>query len=481
MTIKRRIFISNILMICIPFALCVLFSVGVRFIMMKVYRNVSSQLDDNEIFYEARHELQRIGRRFSEDTVVANANDLKVIAEGLQQQFLRYNIYFAVYNGGRWVLAPPRETKALFEAALSEAGNHTVSFDTTAVYVQSIDDSKIMAVSYDYHLLNDISVTSEVAAGILSFWILIILVYTTNFFLTRSMIKNIAVPLDTLSFGVKQIQNNNLSFRLEYKNNDEFLPICGAFNEMAKRLEAMAAEHDKYEENRRELLAGVSHDLRTPLTSIKAYLEGIEKEIASTKEKREKYLTTIRNKTNDMEHIIDQLFLFSKLDINDFPLVIKNLDMGLFIRDAVSELFDGYFKRGISISLTEIMQNTFVNIDPVLFCNVITNILENSVSYKNTDQGHIAISVIKVNEQVEIRLADNGPGVPKESLEKLFDVFYRADPSRNTKGNGLGLAISQKIVNRMGGSIKAELPMRGLAIVIYLPLVQGEQYEGFNY
>ncbi|MDR1248646.1 MAG: HAMP domain-containing histidine kinase [Treponema sp.] len=350
-------------------------------------------------------------------------------------------------------------------------------------YVQAIGAAKIMAVSYDYRQNDDINITPVLAAGILSLWILIFLVLATNFFLTRSMIKNISIPLNILSFGVKQIQNNNLGFRLEYKNNDEFFPICGAFNDMAERLEAMAAEHDKYEENRRELLAGISHDLRTPLTSIKAYLEGIEKEIASTREKREKYIATIRNKTSDMEHIINQLFLFSKLDINDFPLILKNLDIGLFIRDVVSELSGNYFKRGLAVELSETAQNAFVSVDPVLFHNVITNILENSVCYKDAEQGRIEIRTGIVKTMVEIRLADDGPGVPKESLEKLFDVFYRADPSRNTQGyrpgdslghypgNGLGLAISQKIVNRMGGSIKAELPGRGLAIVISLPLV----------
>jgi signal transduction histidine kinase len=335
-----------------------------------------------------------------------------------------------------------------------------------------------MAVSYDYRPNDDILPASLIAVGILSFWILIILVLATNFFLTRSMIKTISIPLGVLSFGVKQIQNNNLGFRLEYKNDDEFLPICGAFNEMAERLGAMAAEHDKYEENRRELLAGISHDLRTPLTSIKAYLEGIEKDIASTREKREKYTAVIRNKTSDMEHIINQLFLFSKLDINDFPLILKTLDMGLFIRDLVSELADGYFKRGLAIALSETAQNTLVSIDPILFHNVITNILENSVLYKDAERGHIEIRIGIVNAAVELRLADDGPGVPEESVEKLFDVFYRADPSRNAKGgragSGLGLAISQKIVSRMGGSIKAELPERGLAVVIHLPLVNRE-------
>jgi signal transduction histidine kinase len=473
-------------MICIPFVLCVFFSIGIRFIIMKIYSGGSGGLYNNEIFYEARRELLNIGSRFGEDagTSEPDIDELKAMAGDLQRQFLKYGVYFAVHDRGEWLIPPPRKNKPLFDAALSEPGNHVLSFDTTVVSIQAAGSAKIMAVSYDYHLNDDIQITAITATGILLLWILIILVLGTNFFLTRSMIQNISIPLDMLSFGVKQIQNNNLDFRLEYKNNDEFLPICGAFNEMAKRLGAMAAEHDKYEESRRELLAGISHDLRTPLTSIKAYLEGIEKEVASTREKREKYIAVIRNKTNDMEHIISQLFLFSKLDIDDFPLGLKNLDMGLFIRGMVSELAEDYGKRGLAVELSETPQNAWVNIDPVLFCNVITNVLENSVSYKTAERGHIEISAGMARGMVEIRLTDDGPGVPKESLEKLFDVFYRADPSRNapgcrssdnpgSPGNGLGLAISQKIVNRMGGSMKAELPGQGLAIVICLPLVNG--------
>jgi signal transduction histidine kinase len=188
---------------------------------------------------------------------------------------------------------------------------------------------------------------------------------------------------------------------------------------------------------------------------------------------KEKYLATIKNKTHDMEHIINQLFLFSKLDIDDFPLKLKTTDIGLFITDIVSELSGEYLKRGIEVELSETPRNLLVNIDPVLFRNVVVNIFENSAAYKDTEYGRIKIETCMVDTMTEIRLTDDGPGVPKELLDRLFNVFYRADQSRNTKGNGLGLAISQKIVSRMGGTMKAELPGHGLAIIIQLPLADG--------
>jgi signal transduction histidine kinase len=310
--------------------------------------------------------------------------------------------------------------------------------------------------------------------------LIITIVFVTNRILTRVMIKTIVDPLETLSNGVRQIRDNNLGFRIDYEHDDEFRPVCEVFNEMAARLESMIAERQKDEDSRRELIAGISHDLRTPLTSIRAYLEGIETGVAASRDQKKKYFTIIKNKTNDLEHIINQLFLFSKLDLDDFPLNIKTLDAGPLLADMLAELSDEYAKRGLAIESGEITHNIPVALDPVLFRTVIVNILENSVKYKNTGQGRMAVGCRSFRKdsslpegEIEIRLTDDGPGVPRETLEKLFDAFYRADPSRNTKGNGLGLAISQKIVNRMGGTIRAEpgsLPAgRGLAIVIRLP------------
>jgi signal transduction histidine kinase len=237
----------------------------------------------------------------------------------------------------------------------------------------------------------------------------------------------------------------------------------------------MIAERQKDEDSRRELIAGISHDLRTPLTSIRAYLEGIETGVASSREQQEKYFSIIKNKTNDLEHIINQLFLFSKLDLNDLPLNFKSLDAGPLVTDMIAELSDEYAKRGLMIEPGETTRNIYVYLDPVLFQTVIVNVLENSVKYKDADQGRLTVSCIPASGGIEIYLTDDGPGVPKEVLEKLFDVFYRADPSRNSRGNGLGLAISQKIVKRMGGTIRAEAPPagRGLSIVIFLPGMNG--------
>jgi signal transduction histidine kinase len=253
------------------------------------------------------------------------------------------------------------------------------------------------------------------------------------------------------------------------------------------------AEHEKYENNRRELIAGISHDLRTPLAVIKAYLEGIETGVASTAEKQEKYFNIIKNKTNDLEHITNQLFLFSKLDIGEYPVTMQKIDLGHTLPEMMGELADEYERRGLSIIQGHNVENVFINADYLQLRNVIINILENSVKYKNTEKGVLVFTCSVFDKTAVITLTDNGPGVPHEALDKLFDVFYRTDPSRNNEknnldvvtatagtftsntsircaGSGLGLAIADKTIRRMGGTIHAELPENGgLAIVFRLP------------
>jgi signal transduction histidine kinase len=287
--------------------------------------------------------------------------------------------------------------------------------------------------------------------------------------LTRSIVK----PLEPLGEGVKQIGGGNLAFRIDYRNDDEFRPICEAFNEMAAKLEASERQKQKDAANRRELIAGISHDLRTPLTAIEGYLEGLETGVAATAEMRRRYFTAVKNKTAVMEHIIEQLFMFSKLDMDEFPLTPRRVDIGLALADMTEEAAAEYEERGLEIRLAGTGEGLFVSVDPLLMRNVIFNILENSVQYKTKERGGIDISAAAVNHAALLRFADDGPGVRPGVLENLFDVFYRTDPSRNTKGSGLGLAISAKIIERMGGSIHAELPAAGgLAVVITLPLLE---------
>jgi signal transduction histidine kinase len=307
---------------------------------------------------------------------------------------------------------------------------------------------------------------------------MIAIIFFTNRMLTRRMVRSIVTPLDTLSYGVEQVRDGNLDFRLDYLGNDEFSPVCAAFNEMAQRLQNSEDARTRNEESRKELIAGISHDLRTPLTAIKAYLEGIEKGVAQTPEHRQKYFDTIKDKTEDLERIINQLFLFSKLETNEFPVNTERVNIGRAVAKMIDDISEEYAHKGLSLNMARPVPNVDAQVDMTLFRSVISNVLENSVKYKTAEIGKVYVCVMRENGDCVIRISDNGPGVRADALSKLFDVFYRADPSRSTKGSGLGLAIGAKIMKRMNGGIIAELPAGGgLTICLRLPIIPNERPE----
>jgi signal transduction histidine kinase len=309
-------------------------------------------------------------------------------------------------------------------------------------------------------------------AGLAMLLVMAGIIFLTNRILTRRMSMSITAPLDTLSYGVRQVRDGNLSFRLDYAGEDEFSPVCDDFNRMAERLLYLETARRGDEESRRELIAGISHDLRTPLTAIMAYLEGIEKGVAATEEQRKKYIGVIKEKAESLNHIIERLFLFSKLETSEFPLHAQPVPLGAAIAEMMRGFAEEYARKGLVIQTEFPKADVLANVDITLLRNVIVNILENSANYKTAETGELVVSVRHADTAAVIRLAGNGPGVPGEAFPKLFDVFYRADSSRGTKGSGLGLAISAKIIERMNGTIGAEAtPGGGLTIVIRLPVL----------
>ena len=300
--------------------------------------------------------------------------------------------------------------------------------------------------------------------------------------LALRLIKSISRPLKALSEGVRQIYDVNLSYRINYQSEDEFRQISDAFDEMAAKLEASAVERKKNEDNRRELLAGISHDLRTPLTAIKGYLEVLESDVASTPAMRETYFSIIKKKTYDLEQIIEQLFLFSRLDMNEFPITLRPVAIAQVIQGIMNEISEEYATRGLDIHLGDLPPDMIISADILHLRSAILNILENSVKYKAKERGRIDISAAwdksvagsAAQDIITLRFTDDGPGVSEDALDKLFDSHYRADPSRSKKGSGLGLAISSKIFEYSGGWCRAELSQNGgLAIVISIPAQQG--------
>lgn len=481
MTIKRRLFISNIMMLVIPVILSIMIVWVMMLAMLGVFgMSVFDWFSDGEEFGRVTSKIQSLTDKWSHG---ANLDQITADVERLELRFgeVYSSISLAVYQNGECLYTAGNFTdNPLLTVAVSEHGNNSLIMNNICVNTYDIGVYKIILVESDYKLHDGIDNPDNRnflrnLIGVL-FVFLIVIILATNRFLTRIVVKSIITPLDALVYGVHQIRDGNLNYRIEYAGNDEFKPVCSDFNEMAERLLDMVDSRQRDEENRKELIAGISHDLRTPLTSIKTYVEGIEIGLASSPQIQKRYLETIKSKTKDLEHIINQLFLLSKLDIGEFPMQFQPLDIGTWLSDFIGKASEEY--HDLKIDLTENIHGEFIKADSVQLGNVLTNILENSLKYCGKEQANVRISCKTIHSGVVITMSDNGPGVADDTLDKLFQIFYRGDKARSNtgQGSGLGLAISAKIIERHGGSIKAaNLPEGGLSMRITLPVVKGEQ------
>lgn len=299
--------------------------------------------------------------------------------------------------------------------------------------------------------------------------ILIVINGILTYFVSRSIIR----PLRALKHAAGEIKEGNLSYQVRPESRDEIGDLAVAFEEMRVKLKESIDMQLQYEENRKNLISNISHDLKTPVTAIKGYVEGIMDGVTDSPEKMERYLKTIHNKTIQMDRMIDELFLFSKLDLKRLPFHFEEVELSSFLQDCTDELQMDVEKRGVKLVYETSKNPATASIiaDREKLKRVLVNIIENAVKYMDKENGHIWISLNAEQDVYRIVIKDNGPGIAPEALPHIFDRFYRADPARNanTGGSGLGLAIAQHIVEEHGGTIKAASEL-GIGTVIMISM-----------
>ena len=289
--------------------------------------------------------------------------------------------------------------------------------------------------------------------------IIVILVIGINGIVTIFVTKSIVKPLNMLRNATNKITNENLEFQLKYDSKDEIGQLCGDFEKMRIRLKKSIELQKQYEINRNELISNISHDLKTPITSIKGFIEGILDGVASSSEKKERYLKAAYYKVNTVDNLIDELFLYSKLEVNGVSFEFDNINLVEYLKDCFEELQLDTEEKGIKLNLNiDEGCNPFVLADRDKIRRVIINIVENSMKYIKKEQGNITIKLEEDKDYAIVSIIDNGEGIAKDNLTYIFERFYRTDVSRNssTGGSGLGLAISKKIIEGNGGTIWAE-------------------------
>lgn len=287
--------------------------------------------------------------------------------------------------------------------------------------------------------------------------ILLILVFTAViliFWIYRGVVE----PLNRMKIATQNIKDGNLDFELEVEADDEIGQLCRDFEEMRLRLKETSSEKVEYDKRSKELISNISHDLKTPITAIKGYVEGIMDGVADTPEKMDRYIRTIYNKANEMDTLINELTLYSKIDSNRIPYNFSTLSVNDFFEDCATELEIDLESRSVLFDYSNYVEaDVRIIADAEQLRRVINNIISNSVKYMDKVQKKIHLRVKDVGDFIQIEIEDNGKGIGSKELQYIFDRFYRTDASRNssTGGSGIGLSIVKKIVEEHGGKIWA--------------------------
>lgn len=339
-------------------------------------------------------------------------------------------------------------------------------------------DYLIVIFNPDYNVPNAVPAYESIERSLTAKLIAVLIVFVLLFIIAIVVVslitsRTIVDPINKIARGANEIAKGNLDYEIQYQSKNELGQLAESFDYMRKRLKRSLLDKNEATQQQKEMVAGIAHDLRTPLTSVKGYMEGLRDGIADTPEKQKRYLQTIYASTCDMEKMLDDLLTVSKLElgtielhrervsVSDFKEFATQIGMELLLDDFDFELADN--------SKT----NPALYVDTDRFSRVIDNIISNSVKYRREGvKGKICLSISEYEHSIIFEVADNGMGVEPESLPRIFDTLYRADKARSnvSDGSGLGLSVCKQLVELHGGMIWAQNnSMGGLSIFISLP------------
>lgn len=301
---------------------------------------------------------------------------------------------------------------------------------------------------------------------------MVIILAVTAAFLILWIYKGIVSPLSRMQIATQNIKEGNLDYELDIETDDELGQLCMDFEEMRLRLKANAEEKIQYDRENKDLISNISHDLKTPITAIKGYAEGIMDGVADTPEKLDKYIRTIYNKAVEMDRLVNELTLYSRIDTNRIPYNFKTLSVSGYFDDCAEELSLELEAKNVEFGYFNYVDpGIFIIADPEQIRRVINNIVTNSLKYMDKEKAMINLRVKDVGDFIQVELEDNGKGIAAKDLPNIFDRFYRTDASRNSSkgGSGIGLSIVKKVVEEHGGKIWAT-SREGTGTVMYFVL-----------
>lgn len=487
MTLKQKIRLSNILMVFIPILVtAVVVIVCVNTSLGNYWHTLETMYKDENGIQSAQSLIYTYKKELWERDWQTTALDKSETMNHLEEKLADMGYYIQVkINGDKIYTSISDEDMA---AAESVAGNgiHTAKMLTASkgnvsvikyTFYRDDDTGSIIAVNNGH---TDDNVKSYLQSYILTyiagfaalFFVMILLV---NAVLSWWISGNVLEPLKKLSRGTKEIREGNLETVIEYDRQDEFGEVCRDFDEMREYLKRSVEERLEYENRRRDLITGISHDLRTPLTSISGYVDGLLDGIAATPKMQERYLNAIKIRAKDLERLVDSLSDYNRLENGSIHYHLEPVNVKNFVDQYMEETRGEADKNHVRVSFVCEAKSCTALIDGKEFKRILDNLFTNAVRYRKKERSQVTIRLERSEDgrMIMFTFSDDGPGVPEESLERIFESFYRVDDSRTRagEGSGIGLAVVREIVKGHGGTVHAE-NRNGLTVVIKIPAVQ---------
>ena len=486
MQIKRRLFLSNIMMFALPFAIIAVMA-GALYLSYQeaklgVFGNTSH---DKHVVHVVQEDMRQTVAGLPVGNPAMWQGSLTELARRMEAD----NYHLAVVdNRGITLYSNLTEIE---EMQIEEELKPVAFVEDSAVFI--FRDSNIIKYMFsredkEYHLIGirsfDIStgrgllggLYHSYASGLLLMGLLVFMLI--NLWLAHRLSQKILQPIASLRKAASAVEQGDLTYHVKPVGDEEFAALCRHFNGMAEKLAELQAARNESDEERRTLIAGISHDIRTPLTVIRGYVEGLKYGVAKDEIMQKRYLDKIAAGTEQISSLLERLFLYSKLNMEAYPFNFRQVEFASWLQSRAGEFQQILPARG-SLQISSVPENLAarVQMDTTEIQRVMTNLLENAVKYHPApDMIHVSIQVSLVGRELLLRLADNGPGVAAENLPRLFQEFYRTDAARSEtkRGSGLGLAICRRIVEAHQGRIWAESRDEGtgLCICIVLPTVQ---------
>ena len=282
-------------------------------------------------------------------------------------------------------------------------------------------------------------------------------------------VRRVKKEISEIADALEDIKNGNGNRRILAETHELIAPLAYAINDIILSYEKRLSAYHQTDETNRQLMTSLSHDVRTPLTTLIGYLDAAHKGIVDGKE-RDDYIETARRKAHDLKEYIDVLFDWFKLGSNEFSMNIAEIDLTELTRNILIDWIPIFEDTQVDFTIDIPEQPFRVQIDPDGYMRILNNLIQNVISHSHADKIEIALS--EQNRNIKILLSDNGIGIDKEDLKHIFDRLYKCDKGRSEKGSGLGLSIVHELVEKLNGTITADsTPGKGTIFTLFFPLI----------